>query len=268
MRSKKRGATTIIVAALAMAFAAAGCSSPGTSTATDSLTVIQVVAAESVWAEVATQIGGPNVHVTTLADSTSDKKAIAGAQVLIVNGAGFDAWASQDAAANPGVGRLDLNVGDEVGMMPGGVDPYLWYSPADVDVAAERLEADFAQLRPGSAAYFQDQERAFERSSQATDEALAGTIKSQFAGTHVAACAGLASDVATNLGLKPQRQIAESKALLCDTKGDTALLDAAAGAKIPVVSLAESLEPAGTTFQQWLTGQLQQIQQALGAGKP
>ncbi|HTJ70139.1 MAG TPA: zinc ABC transporter substrate-binding protein [Actinospica sp.] len=242
--------------------AAAGCSSPTISTATDSLTTIQVVAAESVWAEVATQIGGTNVHVTTLTNGSGDKKAVAGAQVLIVNGAGLDPWASEDAATNPGVGRLDVNVGDEVGVTPGG-DPYLWYDPAYVNAAAERIEADFAQLRPGSATYFQQQEQAFERSSQATDEALASTIKSRFAGTHVTTCAGLASDVAAHLGLKPQQKLTQSKALLCDTQGDRSLLAAAASAKIPVVSLTETLAPAGTTFQQWLTAQLQQIQQAL-----
>jgi zinc/manganese transport system substrate-binding protein len=244
----------------------AGCSSPGTSNATDSLTVIQVVAAESVWAEVATQIGGPNVHVTTLTGSSStDKKAIAGAQVLIVNGAGLDPWASEAAAANPGVGRMDVNVGDEVGVTPGSGNPYLWYEPSYANAAAERIEADFAQLRPGVATYFEQQEQAFERSSQATDEALVGTIKSRFAGTQVAACAGLASDVAANLGLKPQAHVKSTRALLCDTKGDATLLQAAASAKIPVVSLAENLAPAGTTFQQWLTGQLQQIQQALSS---
>ncbi|HET9169183.1 MAG TPA: zinc ABC transporter substrate-binding protein [Actinospica sp.] len=246
--------------------ALAGCSSPGTSTPTDSLTVIQVVAAESVWAEVATQIGGPNVHVATLAATAADKKTVAGAQVLIVNGAGLDPWASEDAAANPGVGRVDVNVGDEVGVTPGSGDPYLWYDPNYVTSAAERIEAAFARLRPTDAQYFVQQEQAFERSSQATDEALAGTIKSRFSGTKVAACAGLASDVAADLGLKPQQRIAGStKALLCDTKGDATMLQAASTAKIPVVSLSETLQPAGTTFQQWLTAQLQQVQQALSS---
>jgi zinc/manganese transport system substrate-binding protein len=258
-----KNAAVLAAAALVLA-AAAGCSSPGTSSPADRLPTIQVVAAESVWAEVAAQIGGTNVHVTTLSGTSSraDRKAVAGAQVLIVNGAGLDPWASQAAVANPAVGRLDVNVGDEVGVNPGG-DPYLWYDPSYVDVAVSKIEADFAQLRPASAAYFQQQGQAFERSSQATDEALASTIKSRFAGTRVAACAGLASDVATRLGLKAQRQVAGSKAVLCDDQGDRRLLAAAAGAKIPVVSLAENLAPAGTTFQQWLTAQFQRIQQAL-----
>lgn len=254
-----------LVAALLVGAAAAGCSSSGTSAATDSMTVIQVVAAESVWAEVAAQLGGSNVHVTTVnsADNASDKKEIAGAQVLIVNGVGLDPWASQAASANPGIGRLDVNVGDQVGVTPGG-DPYLFYDPSYVDTAVRQIESDFAQLRPSAAAYFQQQEQAFEQSSQATDEALAGTIKSRFGGTRIAACNGLASDVATSLGLKPQQKIPDSKALICDsTQSAAALLQAAASAKIPVVSLSPNLGPAGTTFQQWLTTQLQQIQQAL-----
>ena len=262
MNVKRRGVLPLVAA---FSLGAAGCSSPAASSATDSMTLIRVVAAESVWAEIATQLGGPNVHVTTLngTSDTSEVKAVAGAQVLIVNGAGLDPWASQAASANPGIGRLDVNVGDEVGVTPGG-DPYLWYDPSYVDTAVRQIEADFVQLRPGVAAYFQRQEQAFEQSSQATDEALASTIKSRFGGTHVATCVGLASDVATRLGLKPQPRIADSKALLCDAKGDATLLQAAASAKIPVVSLSTSLEPAGATFQQWLTAQLQRVQQALG----
>jgi zinc/manganese transport system substrate-binding protein len=266
--------------------AVAGCTSPPPTTATDSGTVIQVVAAESIWGEVAAQIGGPQVHVTDIIGgsgtssanpqafqpSPADTKAIAGAQVFILNGAGLDPWANQAAAADPGVGRLDINVGNNVGVNPG-QDPYLWFDSDYVNAAVQQIEQDFDQLRPDSAAYFGQQVAAFEQSAAATEESLAGIIKQQFKGKTVGTCPGMAQQVAAALDLKPvaatSAQITgkQVRVLICDAQSaDPAaktLLQAAATAKIPVVQLNQTLAPAGTTFQAWLTAQLNQINEAL-----
>jgi zinc/manganese transport system substrate-binding protein len=278
----------LIFAALAAAGACAvlaGCSSPPPTQATDSGTVIQVVAAESVWGAVAAQIGGPQVHVTditgtaagaadpqTFQPDPADTKAIAGAQVFILNGAGLDPWANQAAAADPGVGRLDINVGNNVGVTPG-QDPYLWFDSDYVDAAVQQIQQDFDQLRPGSTAYFAQQVGAFEQSAAATDESMAGIIEQQYKGKTVGTCPGMAQQVAAALELKPVAATApqitgkQVKVLLCDAQSaDPAgrpLLAAAAAAKIPVVQLSPALAPAGTTFQAWLTAQLNEIDQAL-----
>jgi zinc/manganese transport system substrate-binding protein len=287
-RRRRRTIALPGAAAAAIAITAAGCSAPPPTQATDSGTVIQVVAAESVWGEVAAQIGGPQVHVTDLvggsagsagsADpqkfqpSPADTKAIAGAQVFILNGAGLDPWANQAAAADPGVGRLDINVGNNVGVTPG-QDPYLWFDSDYVNAAVQQIEQDLDQLRPSSAAYFGEQVAAFEQSAAATDEALAAIIKQQFKGKAIGTCPGMARQVATVLSLKPvaatpaQVGAKQIKALLCDSGAadpeGKALLQAAATAKIPVVQLSPTLSPAGTTFQAWLTAQLNEIDQAL-----
>jgi zinc/manganese transport system substrate-binding protein len=286
---KRRTLTSAVLAATAAALAAgaAGCTAVPPTQATDGGTVIQVVAAESVWGEVAAQIGGPQVHVTSLVGggsgaaggnpqafqpSPSDTKAIAGAQVFILNGAGLDPWANQAAAADPGVGRLDINVGNNVGVTPG-QDPYLWFDSDYVNAAVQQIEQDFTQLRPSSAAYFAQQVAAFEQSAAATEETMAGMIKQQDAGKTVGACAGMAQQVAKALGLKPlavtpaQIKAKKVKVLLCDAQAadpsDTPLLQAAGNAKIPVVQLSATLAPAGTTFQAWLTAQLNELDQAL-----
>lgn len=276
----------------AVALLAAACNAPPSTGATDSGTPIQVVAAEGVWGEVAGQIGGPQVHVADLtgapggaanadpaafAPSAADTKAIAGAQVFILNGAGLDPWANQAASKAPGVGRLEVNAGNVVGVSPG-QDPYLWYDPAYVMSAAQQIEQDFAQLRPSESAYFEQQLQAFDQSSSATDVAMAGIIKQQFAGKSIGTCPGMAESVATGLGLKPQpatsAQITAKKVkvLLCGAHAagaadaaSGALLRAASAAKIPVVELSDSLQPSDTTFQAWLTAQLNQIDQAMTA---
>lgn len=144
--------------------------------------------------------------------------------------------------------------------------------------AAQQIEQDFAQLRPSESAYFEQQLQAFDQSSSATDVAMAGIIKQQFAGKSIGTCPGMAESVATGLGLKPQpatsAQITAKKVkvLLCGAHAagaadaaSGALLRAASAAKIPVVELSDSLQPSDTTFQAWLTAQLNQIDQAMTA---
>jgi zinc/manganese transport system substrate-binding protein len=277
--------TTLLASLLLIpASSLAGCQGSTSSPATDSGTPIQVVAAEGIWGDIAGQIGGTQVHVTTILGSATtdpggyqptaaETKVIGSAQVFILTGAGLDPWANQAAGADPGIGRLDVNVGNEVGVAPGG-DPYLWYNPAYVRTAARQIEADFITLRPQQTTYFQQQEESFEQGALNADQALISTISTRYGGTKVGACTELGSAFAAQLGLKPDNPVTaaqisgrEVRLLLCDAQkpgpGAQALLTAAATAGIPVIMLSESLEPAGATYQQWLSGQLQAVEQAL-----
>src|SRR5947209_10252719 len=104
---------------------------------------LQVVAAESSWGSIAAQLGGSRVHVTSVITSPAtdphdyeptavDARALAGAQLVIVNGIGYDPWAPKLLAANPVEGRIVLTVGDLVGIKAGG-NPHRWYSPGNVE---------------------------------------------------------------------------------------------------------------------------------------
>ena len=84
---------------------------------------VEIVAAENFWGSIAAQVGGSHVHVTSIivdpnADphsyepTTADARTVAGAQYVIVNGAGYDPWADKLLQANPVNGRKELNVGD------------------------------------------------------------------------------------------------------------------------------------------------------------
>src|SRR4029077_10795194 len=88
---------------------------------------IQVVAAENFWGSIAAQLGGDRVHVTSVITNPAtdphayeptavDARTLAGAQLAIVNGIGYDPWADKLLAANPVHGRIVLNVGDLVGI--------------------------------------------------------------------------------------------------------------------------------------------------------
>ena len=283
--TRARHRTSLLVGlALASTAAVTGCQGSTTTPATDSGTSIQVVAAEGVWGDIAGELGGTQVHVTTIESAATpdsaeyeptaaDTKVIGAAQVFILTGAGLDPWANQAAGADPGIGRLDVNVGDEVGVAPGG-DPYLWFNTSYVRTAARQIEADYIKLRPDQTTYFQQQEESFEQGALTTDQNLAGTISTKYGGTQVGACTPLGSALATQLGLKSDDPVTaaqitgrEVKLLLCDAQKpgpvSQALLTAAEKAGIPVVMLSETLEPTGATYQQWMSGQLQEIEQAL-----
>ncbi len=121
--------------------------------------MIAVVAAENFWGSIAAQLGGGHVKVTSIIDNpdadphdyeptAADARTVAGARFALVNGIGYDGWADKLLAADPAAGRTDLDVGDLVGIKPGG-NPHRWYSPADVhrviDADHRGLQAD----RPG-----------------------------------------------------------------------------------------------------------------------
>ena len=134
------------------AVALAGCSTTAATTAADrpsGAAVIDVVAAENFWGSLASQLGGSRVKVTSIIDNpdadphdyeptAADGRAISAARLAVVNGVGYDAWATKLADANPSAGRTVLTVGDLVGLDLGYAPPF---SPVwdPVQVAARRL---------------------------------------------------------------------------------------------------------------------------------
>jgi zinc/manganese transport system substrate-binding protein len=144
-----------LLIAVATGLAATGLSTVGAATRSGT---IQVVAAENFWGSIAGQLGGTHVHVVSVITSpatdphsyeptAADARTIAGAQLVIMNGIGYDPWAGKLLAANPVQGRVVLTVGDVVGIKPGG-NPHRWYSPSDVQKVIGEIVRDYAKLDP------------------------------------------------------------------------------------------------------------------------
>src|SRR2546421_9191346 len=105
-------------------------------------TVINVVAAENFWGSLAEQLGGSHVKVTSIINNpdadphdyeatAADGRAIAAAKLVIINGVGYDAWATKLADVNPSSARTTLVVGDLVGAKDGD-NPQRCYNPDNV----------------------------------------------------------------------------------------------------------------------------------------
>ncbi len=125
-----------ILAVLAVAATAlAGCGSsqppaiPG---------VVRVVAGENFWGNIAAQIGGRHVRVTSILTSpTADPHlyesdvanavAVAEAGLVIENGAGYDDFLSQLLGATRHPGRIVVSAQEVLGATGPDVNPHFWY---------------------------------------------------------------------------------------------------------------------------------------------
>jgi zinc/manganese transport system substrate-binding protein len=293
-------------AALAAAALAAGCSTAASGTQAASSRPgkkIVVVAAENFWGSIAGQLGGAHVTETSIITNPStdphayepaatDARAIAAAQLVIVNGIGYDPWAPKLLAANPVQGRTTLTVGNLLGLKDGD-NPHQWYSAAHVRQVIAAITADYKQLDPADAAYFQRQQTTFETTALARYNQLIAQIRARYAGTPVGASESIVSPLADTLGLKMatpysflkaisegsepaakdkatiDAQIADRQIKIYIYNSQNATPDVAAQVRearaehIPVTTVTETLAPATATFQQWQVSELEGIENAL-----
>ncbi len=130
----------------------------------DSRTKLLVVAAENFWGDLATQVGGDQVHVVSLMNNPNldpheyeaniaDAKDVAEAHLVIKNGGGYDTWMNKLLAASPSSKRVVLTAWD---LAPEKLpeNEHIWYGVTN-DIALTRaLAAALTQLDPTHAAYF------------------------------------------------------------------------------------------------------------------
>jgi len=269
--------------------------------------VVRVVAAENFWGSIAAQLGGSHAQVTSIITNpdtdphsyeptTADARTLTTAQLAIVNGIGYDGWADKLLATNADSARTELNVGDLVGIKPGG-NPHRWYSPADVHQVIAQITADYRKLDPADAAYFDQRESVFESQTLAPYNQLISSIRATYAGTPIGASESIVTPLAEGLGLRmmtpesfldamsegsdptaadkslidQQIRDRQIKIYVYNTQNSTpdvvAQVQLARQEGIPVATVTETLSPAGDTFEQWQVGELQGIQAALKAAK-
>lgn len=266
-------------------------------------TVINVVAAENFWGSLAEQLGGPHVKVTSIIDNpdadphdyeptAADARLMAGAGLAIVNGVGYDAWAGKLVDANPAPARTVLTVGDLVGVKEGD-NPHRWYNPDNVRTVIDQLTADLKKADPAAATFFDSQHDTVLNTNLKDYFGVIADIKSTYAGTPVGASESIFAMLAPATGLN---LLTPAGFLTAITEGtdptarDKATIDAqlkgkkikvyvynsqnatpdiqtqvtqAKAAGIAVVTITETLTPAGASFQDWQVAQLTALKQAL-----
>ena len=264
---------------------------------------LPVVAAENFWGSIAAQLGGTKARVTSVITSpatdphdyeptAADARTIAGARMVIVNGVGYDPWASKLIAANPISHRIVLDVGDLVGIKPGG-NPHRWYSPPDVKRVIGAIVRDYAKLDPKDSAYFAQRQTRFETQSLSRYRHLIASIKRKYHGVPVGASESIFAPLAQSLGLKLLTPYSFLKAISEGTEPTAAdkttidhqiaarlievwvyngqnstpdvkrITDAARKNGIAITTITETLTPPSASFQDWQSRQLQALAAAL-----
>src|SRR6185437_2582505 len=115
---------------------------------------VKVVAAENFYGDLASQIGGANVAVTSILSNPDDDphlfeasaataRALSDARIVIVNGVDYDPWMEKLIGAHKSPGRKEILVSALIGRKAGD-NPHLWYDPAAMKAAARALAADLA----------------------------------------------------------------------------------------------------------------------------
>jgi zinc/manganese transport system substrate-binding protein len=282
--------------------AACSSSSAGQGSTTGS-TVIRVVAAENEYGNVVAQIGGKHVNVTSVENnpntdphtyevSPSVAQAISGAQLVIQNGVGYDAFMEKIESASPNSKRHVINVQHLLGLPDSTPNPHLWYRPTTMPKVANAVADDLATLQPAKAAYFKANAAKFITSLHpwlaaiahfkatypatpvATTEPVADYML-EAAGTDNLTPFGFQADIMNGVDPSPQDVTSQTglftghkvKVFVYNQQVTDALTEgfitAAKKAGIPVVGVYETMPVPGYNYQSWMLAEVEALQKAV-----
>jgi zinc/manganese transport system substrate-binding protein len=261
---------------------------------------IAVVAAENFYGDIARQIGGDRISVTSIMTNPDQDphlfettpgivRQLAGAQIVILNGANYDPWMEKLLAAAPRPGRTVIGAAQLVGRNPGD-NPHLWYDPATMPAVANALAA---ALTKADSAHALDYAARLKTtlSGLARITQRVAQLKAKHGGAAVTATEPVFGPMAEALGLTMRNQrfqlammndtepsardvaafendLKERKVKLLiynsqvSEKLTERLRDIAIRAKVPVVGVTETM-PANVSFQDWVLGELDAVDKAL-----
>lgn len=262
---------------------------------------LAVVTATNVWADVAAQVGGDLVSVTSIIGAEGadpheydadvrDVASVHAAQLVIVNGLGYDGFLSRLVAADPS-GR-DVVDAASVVHAPREANPHLWYRPAYVDDVASAIADALTRRLPDERAEIAANLAAL-RADMAEVSGEIATIRARYAGIAVAYTEpvpqylvedaglrlGVPAGFARALGQELEPSPSDSRAfedalrtrsvkvLLYNSQvGDPQtrrLRDLAERSRVPVVSVRETA-PDGVGLARWQSEQARALLEALG----
>jgi zinc/manganese transport system substrate-binding protein len=174
-----------LIALLAVSLLAvplAGCASGSASPSQDagaasSDGVVEVVASTDVYGDIAKQIGGDDVEVTSIIDSpdkdpheypatSRDQLALSTADIVIQNGGGYDDFIDTMIEALPGgASPVLLNASDISGYdqepAEGEFNEHMWYDLPTMEKLVAQIADELAKADPDQASVFEANEQAY-----------------------------------------------------------------------------------------------------------
>lgn len=266
---------------------------------------LNVVAAENFYGDIAEQLGGPSVKVSSILTnpdqdphlfeaSASTARDIAAARIVIYNGVNYDPWMTKLLSASRPKGREVIEVAQLVHRKVGD-NPHLWYDPATMPALARELSAMLMRLDPANRDDYERRLAAFKAAMLPIANKIA-ELRQKYAGTPVTATEPVFGYMAEAIGLKMRNarfQLAVMndaepsaseiaafqkdlktravKVLLYNNQTSEELTERmrelAKSAGVPVVGVSETAPP-GTRFQDWMLSELTDLEDALSRNQP
>ena len=264
---------------------------------------IQIVAAENFYGDIAQQLGGDHVSVTSILSdpnvdpheyesNVQDGIAIAKAAIVIKNGEDYDTWIDKLISASPNKNRVVLT-GADIATHKLEDNPHIWYGIDNVKEVAQKITDSLKQQDSADAAEYDQNLATFDNSLTPIQQKM-DAIKSKYNGTPVALtetiylyqtqAMGLnvltphafeqaiaegndpsADDVAKANDQITQKQV---KVLIYNaqtvTPVTTNLQNEAKVKNIPFVTVTETM-PTTKHYQSWMMDQLTNLENALQA---
>lgn len=202
-----RAAACIAAAGSVAAMGACGSRESTGAASSNSSGTLNVVASINQWGSVASEIGGSRVKVTSIINSTAveahdyeptsaDIAAIAKADVIIVNGAGYDSWATKAASST----KAQVVNAAESGGKHDGDNPHVWFSAAVRTAAAKAIATAYQHSDAAHAEEYTKQLKAWQDKEKTLESAIA-EAKQRLDGKKYAATESVAVYLADDLGL-------------------------------------------------------------------
>lgn len=265
---------------------------------------IKIVAAENFWGSLMQQVGGKYVNVTSIVtdpnadpheyeSSAANARNIANANMVIVNGVGYDDWALRLISASNNPNQTVLNVANLLGVVNGS-NPHLWYNPTYVNETVKQMYLDLVSIDPAHAGYYA-QQYANVTASLAQVDGRMTQIKHEFGGTKVASTESIFVYLANATGLDlisppaymeavaegndpPAASVAQFQNQL--ESGNVTLLvyneqtvtpltqqmkQMATQYNVTIVGVTETIQPQDVPFQVWMNAELLGLENGLNA---
>lgn len=171
---------------------------------------IAVLAAENFYGDVAQQIGGDRVSVTSVLSNPDQDphlfeatpaivRQIAAAKVVIYNGAAYDSWMDKLLPVTVTPGRVAIVAADLVHKNDG-ADPHLWYDPSTMPAVATALAAALGTIDPAHKDDYAARLKTFLAALEPLDHKIAA-MRAKYAGAPVTATEPVFGYMAAALGL-------------------------------------------------------------------
>jgi zinc/manganese transport system substrate-binding protein len=266
---------------------------------------VNVVAAENFYGDVARQIGGPNVAVTSILNNPDQDphlfevdpkvaRTISSAQIVVYNGIDYDPWVDKLLGAARNDNRTTIAVASLIGKKPGD-NPHVWYDPQTMLAYATALATTLAKIDPAHSKDYAHNLQTFVRSLQPVERRIT-ELRKRFAGTPVTATEPVFGYMLDALGMQVRNTRFQTAVMNNTEPGATEvaafendlrrhqvrmlvynsqasdpvaqrMLEIAKSSGIPVVGATET-EPPGKEYQAWMMDELNAVQGALSKASP